>query len=93
MESINELEGTLKQALGWNKSRTECLLKIVLSLIMVRTVNLKQIACAMSGESQIDSHYRRLQRFFSQMVFPRHVIARLLAGIFFAQRTDAPFHG
>lgn len=83
MQSVNEFKDALKQALGWNKSRTECLSQIVLCLIMVRTVNLKQLACAMSGQAQLDSNYRRLQRFFSQMVFPKQVVARLIAGIFF----------
>ena len=83
MESINELEATLKQTLGWDKSRIVCLVQILLGLIKVRTVNLKQLACCLANEAEIDSNYRRLQRFFAQVEFPRHVIARLLAGLFF----------
>ncbi len=72
MQSINELEGTLKQALGWHKSRAQCLLQIVLGLIMLRTVNLKQLACTISGQAQIDSNYRRLQRFFRKRALLYH---------------------
>ena len=80
---INELEDRLKQALDWHKSRVQCLTQIILGLIAVRSVNLKELACAVSGQAQIDSNYRRLQRFFSQVTFPRQVVARLIAGLFF----------
>ncbi len=83
---INELEYKLKQALGWRKPRIQCLVQIILGLITVRSVNLKELACYLSGQAQIDSNYRRLQRFFVQIEFPRHVVARLIAGLFFCPR-------
>lgn len=83
MQMINELESTLKQALSWHKSRVECLVQIVLGLITVRTVNLKELAVAMTGSAALDSNYRRLQRFFEQVSFPSHVIAHMVAGLFF----------
>lgn len=82
MHSINALESTLKQALGWHKSRAECLVQIMLGLIAVRSVNLKEMAGAIAGTAQIDSHYRRLQRFFSEVSFPPHAIAHLMMELF-----------
>lgn len=83
MKSINELETTLKQVLGLHKSRIECLIGIVFGMIKLRTVNLKQLACAISGCTQIDSNYRRLQRFFEQVRLPRQLLAQMIYGIFF----------
>ena len=93
MQQINELESTLKQSFGWHKSRIECLVQILLGLITVRTVNLKELAVAMTGVASMDSNYRRLQRFFEQVCFPPHVIAHMTAGLFFAGCSDVPFNG
>ena len=80
---INELEGNLKDTFGWHKSRIRCLVQIIVGLIAVRSVNLKELACAFVGETELSSHYRRLQRFFAQVRFPRHTLARLLLGLFY----------
>ena len=61
----NELEATLKQAFNWNKPSTACLIQIMLSMLTLRTVNLKKLACGIKGDADLNSHYRRLQRFFS----------------------------
>ena len=45
----NELEATLKQAFNWNKPSTACLIQIMLSMLTLRTVNLKKLACGMAG--------------------------------------------
>ena len=81
---INELEDNLKDMFGWHKSRIRCLVQIVVGLIAVRSVNLKELACAFTGESELNSHYRRLQRFFAQIRFPRHTLANLLLGLFYS---------
>jgi len=82
---INELESTLKQSLNWNKPKTACLVQILLAVISLRTVNLKKLACGVTGEATLESQYRRLQRFFSKVTFPVHALAKLLAGIFFGR--------
>lgn len=79
----NELEDNLKQVLGWHKLRVQCLVQIVLGLIAVRTVNLKELACFFSGAAELDSTYRRLQRFFAEVKFPKHFIAQFVAGLFY----------
>ena len=75
---INELEANLKDTFGWHKSRIRCLIQIIVGLIAVRSVNLKELACVFTGETEMNSHYRRLQRFFAQVRFPRHALAQLL---------------
>ena len=81
---INELENNLKDTLGWHKSRIRCLVQIIMGLIAVRSVNLKELACAFMGATELNSHYRRLQRFFAQVRFPRHTLANLLLGLFYS---------
>ena len=48
----------------------------------MRSVNLKKLAYSLSGCAQIDSHYRRLQRFFSSglspEVFTELIVAKLV---------------
>ncbi len=87
MESymINELEDTLKQALGLNKPTTVCLVQIIMAVISLRTVNLKKLACGIKGDADLDSQYRRLQRFFAKITLPAHVLAKLMSGLFFAR--------
>lgn len=80
---INELEANLKDTFGWHKSRIRCLIQIIVGLIAVRSVNLKELACVFTGETEMNSHYRRLQRFFAQVRFPRHALAQLLLGLFY----------
>ena len=44
--------------------------RFVCTLIQVRSVNMKKLACSLPGMAKIDSHYRRLQRFLSSDVSP-----------------------
>ena len=66
---------TLKKALtqgsvSLTRHRIDLISRLVCGLIQVRSVNMKKLACSLSGRAQIDSHYRRLQRFFSSAVSP-----------------------
>ena len=36
----------------------------------------------MKGDADLNSHYRRLQRFFSRVTFPVHALAKLMVGLF-----------
>jgi len=69
---INSLNGSL----GWNKARVSCFVHVLLALFSVRTVNLKEIALAFQSKAQLDSRYRRLQRFFALFNFDYTQIAR-----------------
>ncbi len=80
---INELGVTLQQALGLNKATSVCLARIMMAMIMQRTVNLKKLAVGIRGKAKIDSQYRRLQRFFAKISLPQHKLANLLIDLFF----------
>ena len=68
---INMLKKALRQgATPLTHHRIDLMSRLVCALIQVRSVNLKKLACSLSGRAQIDSHYRRLQRFFSSGVSP-----------------------
>ena len=60
--------------------RIDLMSRLVCALIQVRSVNLKKLACSLSGYAQIDSPYRRLQRFFrrgvSPLVFTEWIVAK-----------------
>ena len=73
---------TLKKALtqgsvSLTRHRIDLISRLVCALIQVRSVNMKKLACSLSGHAQIDSHYRRLQRFFSSGFSPS-VFAQLI---------------
>lgn len=80
---INMLKKALRQgATPLTHHRIDLMSRLVCALIQVRSVNLKKLACSLSGRAQIDSHYRRLQRFFSSgvspLVFTEWIVAKLV---------------
>ena len=64
MLGVKELKQELCNVLNWNGSRLDFLVKFMLALIAVRTVNLAEIATGFAGHAQVESKYKRLQRFF-----------------------------
>ena len=71
-----------------NRARLACLAALVITLFKVKTVNLAQLATAfpepapylIRGPAEIDSHYRRLQRFFKHVQLqPARVATFVLA--------------
>jgi hypothetical protein len=82
MKLINELTTSLNGFLRWDKRRMDCFTKILVALMVVQTVNLKKLACAMFGRAQPDSSYRRLQRFFSQFRINYNHFAKLMVSLF-----------
>lgn len=83
MDKIDGLKKILKNSFDWNKARLDCFARIILSLFAVRTVNLSEIAVGFASQSQIDSRYRRLQRFFGQFKWDYCQLARWLFFWFF----------
>ena len=66
---------TIKKALmqgpvSLTRHRIDLISGLVCALMQVRSVNLRKLACSLPGMAQIDSHYRRLQRFLSSEVSP-----------------------
>src|ERR687896_1914817 len=63
---------------GWHLARIKCLAYLIAGLFKVKTVNLTQIATTFPGHAEIESHYRRLQRFFQQVEFDSTLIAQFV---------------
>lgn len=75
MTKISELKKILGHYFPWHKSRLECFLGILLGLFTVSTVNLREIALAMPGVTNIDSRYRRIKAFFTDFKMDYQKIA------------------
>jgi Transposase DDE domain len=66
MPHLNELSTLLNQHFNWNKARMNCFCAMLLAVLKLRSMNLKEIAMGMSDNTQLDSRYRRVQRFLDQ---------------------------
>ena len=82
MGHINELQKFLLKRLDWNRARIACLSQILQALICVRTVNLVQISALFQSNTQQDSSYRRVKRFFSGFSFDISAIIPIALEIF-----------
>ncbi len=60
----DSLMRTLSPHLALGKSRLQTLAWLIIGLVNARTVNLSHLASQCSGDAQVKSSYRRLQRFF-----------------------------
>ena len=83
MKIIHTLKRALKQVPdAFSCYQVDLICRLMGALIQTRSVNLKRLAAALSGSAQIDSHYRRLQRFFSSdlspQVFTQLIVQRLV---------------
>src|SRR5687768_4012054 len=67
MDHTTMLTDVLKLQFGWNLARIKCLSCLIIALFKVKTVNLAELATAFSGPAQVESHYRRIQRFFKEV--------------------------
>src|SRR5205085_12303579 len=56
-------------------ARIKWLPSIILALFKVKTVNLTEVATAFPGTAEMESHYKRLQRFFKQVDIKPSLIA------------------
>lgn len=83
MRVIDTLQRALKQVPHELSCYQEDLLcRLMGALLQTRSVNLKKLAAALSGSAQMESHYRRLQRFFSSdlspQVFTQLIVQRIV---------------
>lgn len=82
MELGDGLRVILKGHLGWGKCRLDCFTGMLLALIRLKHINLTQLALAFTSRADQASRYRRLQRFFRDVVFDYDAIARLIMQLF-----------
>jgi Transposase DDE domain len=78
MADVRELERVLGETLPWNKARINLLAKFLIALIQVRTVNLVEVANALTGKAKEESNYKRIQRFLRHFELDYAVIAVFL---------------
>jgi len=69
MLNDSELNTVLQEHLPWNRARIRFIVAFVIALMKVTTVNLTKVANALGGRASKTSNYRRIQRFFSDVVF------------------------
>ena len=81
MNQINLLRQALKPHLKWHGARLNFLALFLIALLRVKTVNLTELATGFRSKAQVDSHYKRLQRFFSNFDLDYTVIARAIVAI------------
>ena len=87
MNHSTRLADMLQLTFALNRARLTCLASLVIALFKVNTVNLPQLATAFPGAAEVDSHYRRLQRFFKHV----HLQPARLAQFVLAFLPDAPY--
>ena len=68
---------TLQGHLTLRKSRLESFCVLVVGVLLARTVNLSHLACMFPTQAAIASNYRRLQRFFEQVILDGSQLARI----------------
>jgi hypothetical protein len=62
MRHISELREILRSQLPMDKRRLDCLAQMVISIIVLRSVNLTSLAKQIGGKAQLNSRYKRIQR-------------------------------
>lgn len=83
MRKVSELSGILSEHLGWHKARVDFFARALLALLICKTINFKELAVAMpSSTAEVDSRYRRIQRFFASFEINFTVIARWIFNLF-----------
>ena len=79
MDHTTMLTRMLKLHFGWHLARVKCLSCLMIALFKVKTVNFTELATAFSGSAKVDSHYRRIQRFFKEVKIQQEMLAQLVA--------------
>ena len=79
MDHTTMLTRILKLHFGWHLARVKCLSCLMIALFKVKTVNFAELATAFSGTAKVDSHYRRIQRFFKEVKLQQEMVAQLVA--------------
>jgi hypothetical protein len=64
MNQVTLLREALRPHLAWHGARLSFLVTFLIALLQVKTINFAELASAFGGKAHIDSHYKRIQRFF-----------------------------
>lgn len=74
-----ELYIILKEILQWHGQRVTFLMLFMTSLIKVKTLNLSQVAQGFETNAEINSNYRRIQRFLKSFKLDDRTVAILIS--------------
>lgn len=74
----HDLKAALSEHLPWHGARIGFLAQFLLALLKVRSVSLAELATGFGGKAKVESHYKRLQRFFRSFEIDQDSLARLL---------------
>jgi hypothetical protein len=77
-DPAQDLKAALSEHLPWHGARLGFLAQFLLALLKVRSVSLAELACGFGGKAKVESHYKRLQRFFREFDLDQDALARLL---------------
>ncbi len=77
-DPVRELKAVLAEYLPWHGARIGFLARFLLALFKVRSVSLAELATGFGGPAKVESHYKRLQRFFRSFEIDPDSWARLL---------------
>lgn len=64
MNQVTLLREALRPHWAWHGARLSFLATFLIALLRVKTINFAELATAFEGKAHIDSHYKRIQRFF-----------------------------
>ena len=81
MNQITLIQKTLQPHLGWHGARMRFLALFLVALFRVKTVNLAQLATGFVGTAQLESNYKRLQRFFRGFELNYATLARFVMSL------------
>ena len=99
-DPAQDLKAVLAEHLPWHGARLNFLAQFLLALLKVRSVSLAELATGFGGSARVDSHYKRLQRFFRGFEIDQDALARLLVRLVpvgedwfrWLQKSSIPFH-
>ncbi len=77
-DPVQELKAVLSEHLPWHGARIGFLAHFLLALLKGPSVNLAELATGFGGKAKVESHYKRLQRFFRSFEIDQDSLARLL---------------
>lgn len=78
----SELLAILGRCIQGNKARLECLVNFIIAIFVTRTVNLVELATAISSKTKVSSRHMRLRRFLRSGFLSQECIAILLWDLF-----------
>ncbi|MCA6623186.1 MAG: IS4 family transposase, partial [Pseudanabaena sp. M165S2SP1A06QC] len=81
MKEISVFREKLHEHLQWNRARLLFVSMFLIALMRVKTVNLVEIATGFRGEAKVESHYKRLQRFFREFEVDYESIALMVVKV------------